>query len=125
MSHSARAWSETGEERCYTYRAEWSSDRRTYVGRCLEFPRMFEFAPTPQQAIGLIEDSVRERLDELAEVGEDAPLPLHDLYCSGRFVVRTSQALHARLVIEAREQGVSLNQWVVQKLADRPPNLDW
>jgi predicted HicB family RNase H-like nuclease len=29
--------------------------------------------------------------------------------------------LHARLAVEAAEQNVSLNQWAVQKLADRPP----
>jgi predicted HicB family RNase H-like nuclease len=29
--------------------------------------------------------------------------------------------LHARLTVDAAEQNVSLNQWVVQKLADRPP----
>ena len=29
------------------------------------------------------------------------------------------------MVIEAAEQGVSLNQWVVQKLVDRPPVVDW
>jgi predicted HicB family RNase H-like nuclease len=38
---------------------------------------------------------------------------------SGKFVVRTSPALHARLVIEAAEQNVSMNQWVVQKLSGR------
>ena len=37
-----------------------------------------------------------------------------------------SPALHARLAVEAAEQHVSLNQWVVQKLADRgqPISLD-
>jgi predicted HicB family RNase H-like nuclease len=41
-----------------------------------------------------------------------------------RFVVRTSPALHAQLVIEAAEQNVSMNQCVVQKLSgrlDQPP----
>jgi len=47
----------------------------------------------------------------------------HDF--SGTFLVRTSQELHARLSIEAAEQRVSLNQWVVQKLANRPPSIDW
>jgi predicted HicB family RNase H-like nuclease len=36
-------------------------------------------------------------------------------------VVRTSPQLHAKLIIEAIEQGVSLNHWVVQKLAGRNP----
>jgi predicted HicB family RNase H-like nuclease len=37
--------------------------------------------------------------------------------------VRTSPSLHAPRVVEAGEQGVSLNQWVVQKLADRKPTV--
>ncbi|OAI52321.1 hypothetical protein AYO44_04745 [Planctomycetaceae bacterium SCGC AG-212-F19] len=36
---------------------------------------------------------------------------------SGRFVVRLPQSLHAALEREAREEGVSLNQLVVAKLA--------
>jgi predicted HicB family RNase H-like nuclease len=47
--------------------------------------------------------------------------PLTERKFSGKFLVRTSPALHARLIVEAAEQNVSLNQWVVQKLADRPP----
>jgi hypothetical protein len=35
--------------------------------------------------------------------------------------VRTSPALRARLALEAAEQNVSMNHWVVQKLADRLP----
>jgi predicted HicB family RNase H-like nuclease len=36
---------------------------------------------------------------------------------SGKLLLRTSPALHHRLTIEATEQGVSINQWIVQKLA--------
>jgi predicted HicB family RNase H-like nuclease len=51
---------------------------------------------------------------------------LTDRRYSGEFHVRTSPSLHSRLAVEANEQGVSLNQWVVQKLADRKstPSLD-
>jgi len=51
----------------------------------------------------------------------DMPAPLTERRFSGKFLVRTSPALHARLTVEAAEQNVSLNQWAVQKLADRPP----
>ncbi len=47
------------------------------------------------------------------------PEPLTERQYSGKFVVRTSPALHARLVIEAAEQNVSMNHWVVQKLSGR------
>ena len=102
----------------YTYRAEWSSEHGEYVGRCLELPWLSQWAPTMQTAIADVERAVDEHL---AERGEDVPQPLTERQFSGKFLVRTSPALHARLAVEAAEQNVSLNQWVVQKLADRPP----
>jgi predicted HicB family RNase H-like nuclease len=54
------------------------------------------------------------------------PPSLTERNYSGKFIVRTSTAPHARLTIEAIEQGASLNQWVVQKLSGRrqPMALD-
>jgi predicted HicB family RNase H-like nuclease len=71
-----------------------------------------------QQAIADVERAVDEYL---ADCEGDAPPPITERQFSGKFVVRTSPALHSRLTVEAAEQNVSLNQWVVQKLADRPP----
>ena len=70
------------------------------------------------EAIAGVERAVDEHL---AERGEDVPPPMTERKFRGKFLVRTSPALHARLTVEAAEQNVSLNQWVVQKLADRPP----
>ena len=50
-------------------------------------------------------------------MGDEAPKPLTDRQYSGRMLIRISPALHARLTIEAAEQGVSVNQWINQKLA--------
>jgi predicted HicB family RNase H-like nuclease len=81
---------------------------------------------TAQQAVARIEAAVDDHLREMDEVfGGEPPTPLTEQNYSGRFLVRTSRALHARLIMEAAEQGVSLNQWVAQKLADRKPDLDW
>jgi predicted RNase H-like HicB family nuclease len=46
----------------YTYRAEWSSERGEYVGRCLELPWLSQWAPTMQQAIADVERAVDEYL---------------------------------------------------------------
>jgi predicted HicB family RNase H-like nuclease len=54
-----------------------------------------------------------------------APTPLTQRPYSGRFLVRTSTALHKRLAIEAAEERVPLNQWVVQKLSGRKPRSPW
>jgi len=67
-----------------------------------------------------IERAVDEFIAERNAAGDDVPVPLTERPYSGRFVVRTSPALHARLAVEAAEQSVSMNQWVVQKLAQRP-----
>jgi predicted HicB family RNase H-like nuclease len=56
--------------------------------------------------------------------GEPVPTSLTERRYGGSFMVRTSPALHARLTIEAAEQRVSLNQWIIQKLAERPAVFD-
>lgn len=104
----------------YTYRAEWSPEQGEYMGRCIEFPSLSRLAPTMQEAIAGIEHAVDEHVAERHRDGYDVPAPLTERQYSGKFVVRTSPALHARLAVEAAEQNVSMNQWVVQKLADRP-----
>jgi predicted HicB family RNase H-like nuclease len=109
----------------YTYRAEWCIDEYQYVARCLEFPGLFARALTAPEAIRGIEAIVAENVADLESCGATAPPSLTDRRYSGNFVVRTSPTLHGTLVVEANEQGVSLNQWAVQKLAGRrPPTLD-
>jgi predicted HicB family RNase H-like nuclease len=110
-------------EHPYTYRLEWSSP--SYLARCLEIDSLLAVAPTAQQALERLEEQVHKWLQENEEFGEPAPKPLSERDFSGRFMVRTSRSLHARMAMEAIEQGVSLNQWVVQNLAARKPSLDW
>ena len=102
---------------------EWSSDFGQYMARCLEIDGLDATAPTAREALERAEDPGRTLPRVL--VGMRPPQPLSERNFSGRFVVRTSRSLHARLVMEATEQRVSLNQWIVQKLEDRKPSLDW
>jgi predicted RNase H-like HicB family nuclease len=109
----------------YTYRAEWCIDEGQYVARCLEFPGLFARALTAPEAIRGIEEIVAADVVDFESCGGTPRPALTERRYSGRFVVRTSPALHGTLVVEANEQGVSLNQWAVQKLAGRrPPSLD-
>jgi len=109
----------------YTYRAEWSREHDEYVGRCLELPFLKHWAPTLREAIAGVEQAVDEHLVE--REGENVPPPITERNFSGTFLVRTSPSLHARLAVEAADQNVSMNHWIVQKLADRPVSglLDW
>lgn len=115
-----------GEAIRYTYRVEWQSRSAQYVARCLELVRVFDSAPTAPEALARAENAVTQHLAYMDETfGGEPPIPLTEHDFSGTFLIRTSPELHARLSIEAAEQHVSLNQWVVQKLANRPPPLDW
>ena len=103
----------------YTYRAEWDPERREYQARCLEFPGRLGTAFTAHEAVAAMANIVEEELSAMAECEQAPPPSLTDHRYSGTFLVRTSPTLHARLTVEATEQGVSLNQWVIAKLADR------
>jgi predicted HicB family RNase H-like nuclease len=103
----------------YTYRVEWSPQHGEYLGVCLELPFLQESAATAHDAITAIMAAVDRRLAEMREFGDQAPAPLNERRYTGTFVVRTSRELHARLAREAVEQGVSMNQWVVQRLSGR------
>jgi len=105
----------------YTFRVEWCSEYHEYLARCLELPFLTERAPAAQRAVALVTKAVELHLKACREEGRDAPPPLTERGYSGTFVVRTSRALHTRLAIEATEQGVSMNQWVVQQLSGRQP----
>ncbi len=104
----------------YTYRATWSPADESYIGHCLEFPGLRGRGPTAGAAIAAVERLVNE--DVAAALASDwtAPESLTDREYSGRFVLRVSPELHAHLAVEAAEQRVSLNQWVMQKLVSRP-----
>ena len=105
----------------YTYRAEWSAEDGEYVGLCVEFPSLSWLAPSAPDAIAGIEKLVGEVVDDMAANGEAVPEPLIERRYNGKVFIRTSPDLHRRLTIEAAEQGVSVNQWVVQLLSSHQP----
>jgi predicted HicB family RNase H-like nuclease len=103
----------------YAYRIEWSPDEEAYVGSCIEVPFLKRAAATAQQALTDIAEAADQYVADAQACGEEAPTPLSERNYSGTFVVRTSRELHGRLAVEAAEQRVSMNQWVVQKLSGR------
>jgi predicted HicB family RNase H-like nuclease len=101
----------------YSYRVLWSPEDEEFVGLCAEFPSLSWLAETQSEAIDGIVDLVREVLKDMVVNHEAVPRPLSERRYSGKFMVRTSAELHARLVREAKEQGLSLNQLASQRLA--------
>jgi predicted RNase H-like HicB family nuclease len=101
----------------YTYQVSWSEEDHEFVATCAEFPSLSWLAPDRVAALRGIEGLVADVIADLKKSGEPVPEPMAEREYSGRFVVRTTAALHRRLAIEAAEKHVSLNRYVNLKLA--------
>jgi predicted HicB family RNase H-like nuclease len=59
---------------------------------------------------------VAEAVNDLQDSGEPVPDPLSSRSYSGKFNLRVGEQLHRKLAIEAAEEHLSLNQYVVRRL---------
>ncbi len=96
----------------YTYRVIWSEEDGEFIGLCAEFPSLSWLADTQTEALSGIVDLVKGILADMAEHGEEIPVPLSLRSFSGHFMVRTTPETHRRLTIRAEESGVSLNRYI-------------
>lgn len=102
----------------FTYRVTWSAEDAEFVGTCLEFPSVSWLAGTQDEALHGIRDVVRDVVDDLHASGEPVPEPLSSRTYSGKFNLRVGERLHRKLAMEAAEEHLSLNQYVVRRLGD-------
>lgn len=101
----------------YSYRVTWSAEDGEFVATCLELPALSWLAPTQIEALQGLEAVVTDVLSDMAEQDEEIPVPFSARTYSGTFNVRIGEGLHRNLVAHAAEDGLSLNQYVVKKLA--------
>jgi predicted HicB family RNase H-like nuclease len=101
----------------YTYRVTWSPEDGEHVGLCAEFPSLSWLADTPEAALNGIRQVVSDAVADMEASGEAIPTPLAEKHYSGEFRVRIPPEVHRALVMQAAEQGVSLNRLASAKLA--------
>ena len=101
----------------YTFRVTWSVEDDEFVATCLEFPSLSWLAPSRNQAIEGLEQVVAGVVHDMRDNGEKVPEPFAERKYSGTFNVRIGEHLHRDLAMHAAEQHMSLNQFVVKKLA--------
>lgn len=100
----------------YTYRVAWSVEDEQFVATCLEFPSLSWLAATQFDALAGLEELIGATVADMQQ-GEVVPSPLTQRTYSGKFNLRVGQALHRRLAIEAAEEQVSINQFIVRRLS--------
>lgn len=86
--------------------------------RVKELPGCMSQGDTPEEAMAMIADAMALWLETALDHGMAIPEPRTDEDYSGKFVVRLPKSLHRKLVEQAEEDGVSLNQWIVAALAE-------
>ena len=105
------------DHRHYSYRVFWSDEDKAFVGACAEFPRISHIDNDLDSTFRGIVNVIGHAVEMLAEDSDPIPEPLNSRKYSGRFHVRVTPEIHRNLVMEAAEQGVSLNRQVSAKLA--------
>ncbi|MFZ4402950.1 MAG: type II toxin-antitoxin system HicB family antitoxin [Pseudobdellovibrionaceae bacterium] len=103
----------------YSYRAEWSEEDDVYIARALEIPSILAHAKTPEDAIKEVKTPLAMALEVMLEENQVLPEPIALHKFKGRLLVRTTPELHKEITIQAAESGVSVNQFILTKLATR------
>ncbi len=113
----AAAASTKHEAKDYQYSVGWSEEDQAYIGTVAEFPSLAAHGDSFEGALKEILTVVTEVVADLRDSGERVPEPFGKREYSGTLNVRMPKDLHRKLTIEAARQQVSLNQWIVSKLA--------
>lgn len=102
----------------YTYRVTWSAEDEEYVATCLELPSLSWLANTQEGALRGLRELVAEAVQDMADNEEAVPEPLSSRAYSGKFNLRIGEQLHRKLAMEAAQEHLSLNQYVVRRLTN-------
>ena len=88
-----------------------------YYARVLELDGCQSTGETFEEAYKNIKEAMEGWIEAKLEEGFEVPLPIGYDNFSGKFVIRIPKSLHYKLTIEAKNEGVSLNQYAVYKLS--------
>ncbi|MTI82328.1 MAG: type II toxin-antitoxin system HicB family antitoxin [Firmicutes bacterium] len=87
-----------------------------YFAEVKELPGCMTEADTKEEVLLMIDDAMRGWLEIAIHDGRDIPEPVDENF-SGRILLRTPKSLHKALLDKAKNEGVSLNQYLVYQLS--------
>jgi len=88
-----------------------------YFAKVQELSGCMSDGETIEEAFSNIYEAMKGWIETKLDAGFEIPMPVDSEKYSGKFVVRIPKSLHARLAIEAEQEGISLNQYALFKLA--------
>lgn len=90
-----------------------------YSAEILEFPGCFAEGETAEDTYRDLEEAARVWIAECVVKGEPIPQPLTSAEGSGKFALRLPRALYVRASKAAARDHISLNQFIVNAVAER------
>ena len=88
-----------------------------FYARVLELDGCQSTGNTIKEAYENLKNAMEGWIETKLEGGFDIPMPVGYEDFSGKFTVRIPKSLHYRLAIEAKQEGISLNQYALYKLS--------
>lgn len=101
----------------YLFSVSWSDIDQVYLAQVAEFPSLMAHGDSQAEALEELKELLSIVLQDLEANQEPVPEPFGQRHYSGKLNLRMPTTLHRKLVIEASQQGVSLNQLITLKLA--------
>lgn len=100
------------EHKGYKGRVEFDPEAKIFHGEVVGTRDVITFQGTSVEELEVaFRDSVDDYLEFCAERGEEPDKPF-----TGRLMVRLPPDLHRELYVEAKEEGMSLNQLIAERL---------
>ena len=88
-----------------------------YYAKILELDGCQSTGETFEEAYQNVKEAMKGWINTKLEGGLEVPLPIGYDDFSGKFLIRIPKSLHYKLTIEAKKEGVSLNQYTLYKLS--------
>lgn len=88
-----------------------------FYAKVLELDGCQSTGETFEEAYNNLKEAMEGWIETKIENGFEIPMPVGYEDFSGKFIVRIPKSLHYKLTIEAKQEGISLNQYALYKLS--------
>src|SRR5579871_4236744 len=91
----------------------------TFRSEILEFPGCIAVGDTATEALANLDNVAESWLESVLARGQAVPSPIEENEYSGKTVLRLAKIVHQKAAIAARHEGVSLNTFIANCVAEQ------
>lgn len=101
----------------YSLRIHWSDEDEAFIATCAEFPHLSGYGDAKGEAIAMLDEAIAMALESCERDNLVPPAPVKLPAYSGNLRLRMPSSLHRAIAERAEEDGVSLNTYILSRLA--------